>query len=117
MKKQNHHRDDDLFTEDDDPLWNEPGASPQPGKSRRAPMRGPFYLCSESWADAAALVCGHYLILALRLYRRWLKRGTATTVAVTAAALAGPGHSQRGRLRVVARLRGGRAYRGGGAGA
>jgi hypothetical protein len=92
---------DNLFTDETDRPWDEP--APKAGKRGR--MQGEFYLCSEEWADKAAEVGGQYLILALRLYRRWRMRKPGTnSITVTAGALAGPGHSKRGRLIVVQRL-------------
>jgi hypothetical protein len=97
--------DDELFTDDADPIWNEPATKPKAAK--RVP--GDFYLCSKEWADKAAEVSGQYLILALRLYRRWRMREPGTdSIAVTAEALAGPGpgngRGRNGRRRLVARL-------------
>jgi hypothetical protein len=100
---------DDLFTEDDDSIWNEPPAKQKTGKSKRERMRGDFYLCSKAWADAAAKVAGQYLILALRLYRRWQMREPGTdSIVASAGALGGPGpgsgSSRNGRLRLITRL-------------
>jgi hypothetical protein len=82
-----------------DPRWK----AAKPAKPKRT--AGLFYHCPEAWADAAALVAGQHLILALRLYRRWRKRKPGTdTIVISAYALDGPGHSRRGRQRVVARL-------------
>jgi hypothetical protein len=100
MKK---HNDDDLFTDEDDPIWNEPAAKPKAKKLER--IRRDFYLCSTAWADEAAEVAGMYLILAFRLYRRWrMREPGADTIAVTAKAMAGPGYSRTGRRRLIARL-------------
>jgi hypothetical protein len=109
MKKQSHRHDDDLFIDDDDPIWNEPGTKPKIGKPRRERMRGDFYLCSKTWADKAAEVAGQYLILALRLYRCWQMRKPGTdSIAVAAEALAGPGpgggRERTGRRRLITRL-------------
>jgi hypothetical protein len=103
VKKQNYN---ELFTDDDDPIWSAPVAKSK-GKKQRERIDGPFYLCSEAWANRAAEFAGQYLILALRLYRRWLKRKPdATSIAVTAAALAGPEGAPSGtaRSRLVSRL-------------
>jgi hypothetical protein len=86
-----------------DPLWQ----AAHKGKPKRKRMDGPFYQVPEAWADKAAEVCGHYLILALRIYRWWhTTRHVAgiDTIRVTALALNGPCHSRRGRQIVVARL-------------
>jgi hypothetical protein len=96
--------DGDLFTDETDPIWDEPAVTrPKAGKPER--VRGDFYLCPKTWADKAAEVAGQYLILALRLYRRWRMRKPGTDViAVTARALAGSRNSRYARLCVVARL-------------
>jgi hypothetical protein len=78
---------------------------PKAEKRGRERIVGPFYQCSVPWLDKAVEATGQYLILALRLYLRWRKRKPGTNaIAVTARALAGPGHSRRGRLIVVERL-------------
>jgi hypothetical protein len=95
---------DELFTVDDDPVWDnvEPA---KPKKKGRERIVGPFYQCSVSWLDAAAEVAGAYLILAVRLYVRWRKRKLGTdAIWVMAATLDGPGHSKRGRAVVVRKL-------------
>jgi hypothetical protein len=90
-----------LFTDDADPFWDEP--APKVGKRGR--MQGEFYLCSKEWADKAAEVSGQYLILALRLYRRWRMRKPRTgSIPVAAETLAGPRNSRYARLCIVARL-------------
>lgn len=92
---------DNLFTDETDPFWNEP----EPKAGKRGRVQGEFYLCSKEWADKAAEVSGQYLILAFRLHRRWrLRKPGTASIAVTAGALAGPGHSKRGRLVIVQRL-------------
>lgn len=97
--------DDRLFTEETDPFWNEPEPPTKPRTGKRERARGDFYLCSKAWADKAAEVAGCYLILAFRLYRRWRLRKPGTdSILVTAEALAGPGHSRRGRWIMVERL-------------
>jgi hypothetical protein len=100
--------DDNLFADDNDPLWSAPTTKAKP-KQRRSRISGPFYTVSEAWADRAAEVCGQYLILALRLYRRWLMRKPGTnSIAVSAAIItgSGPGGSRgrSGRRRLIARL-------------
>ena len=90
---------DNLFTDETDPFWDTPKA----GKRER--MQGEFYLCSKEWADKAAEVSGQYLILALRLYRRWRMRKPGTdSITVAAEALAGSRNSRYARLCIVARL-------------
>ena len=97
------HSEDDLFTDDVDPIWDEPASKPKAGKPKR--MGGDFYLCSTAWGDKAAEVAGQYLILALRLYRRWRMRKPGTdTIAVTARTLAGSRNSRYARLCIVDRL-------------
>jgi hypothetical protein len=96
--------DNDLFGPDDDPIWNGPAAKPTAGR-----MRGDFYLCSKTWLDAAAEVSGQYLILALRVYRRWHMRKPGTdTITISTEALSGPGpgggRGRDGRLRLITRL-------------
>jgi hypothetical protein len=88
-----------------DAFWDAAPLSSKKPKPKRKRTDGPFYHCPEGWADAAAEVCGSYLILAFRLHRRWQMRPPkADRIAVTAHALGGPGHSRRGRQYVVARL-------------
>jgi hypothetical protein len=94
---------DELLSGEPDTFWDAPPL--QSEKSKRKRTEGPFYHCPEAWADTAAGVAGHHLILALRLYRRWRKRPPkADRIAVTAHALGGPWHSRRGRQYVVAKL-------------
>jgi hypothetical protein len=105
VKKQKH---DDLFDDDDgnDPLGDAPAAKPK-GKKQHERIDGPFYMCPEAWADRAAEFAGQYLILALRLYRRWMRRKFGeSSIAVSGEALAGPeGKCPRmTRARLVARL-------------
>jgi hypothetical protein len=106
MKK----HDDDLFEADNDPIWNAPAAKVK-GKRRRERKAGPFYLCSEAWGDRAAEAAGQYLIMALRIYRRWQLRASGNdwiTVGSRALAGAGPGGGGRGarnaRLTLITRL-------------
>jgi hypothetical protein len=75
------------------------------GQKRKERIEGPFYQLSVPWADRAAIVCGRYHILAIRLYRCWRTRGPGEdTIAVTTDALSGPGYSRDGKHRVVAVL-------------
>jgi hypothetical protein len=100
MKKGNYG---ELFTDDNDPAWDT--APAEAGKRRRERIVGAFYQCSLPWFDKAAEVSGTYLALAVRLYRRWrMRKPGADAVVVSAAALAGAGHSTRGRQVVVDRL-------------
>jgi hypothetical protein len=74
-------------------------------KPAREKIVGPFYQCSQPWADIATKAAGQYLILALRLYRRWRGRPSGCdAIVVSAEALAGPGYSRLGKTRVVQRL-------------
>jgi hypothetical protein len=96
---------DKLFLDGPDIFDDELGAEAKPKKPKRKRTDGPFYHCPEAWADRAAEVCGGYLILALRLHRRWQMRAPGTnSIAVTAYALGGPCHSRRGRQYIVAKL-------------
>jgi hypothetical protein len=91
----------------DDPLYSETDYEPSKQKKprKRERIAGPFYQVSEGWADKATEAAGGYAILALRLYRWWRGRPTgADVVAVTTAALDGPGYSRRGKLEVLSRL-------------
>jgi hypothetical protein len=92
MRKHNY---DELFTDDDDPVWNEPPSEPSAPKGKKpryTRMRGDFYLCPKAWLDSAAEVAGQYLILAVRLYRRWRMRKPGTdSILASAVTLAGPG--------------------------
>jgi hypothetical protein len=96
---------DRLFTDDDDPFWNEP-APREPEKAKRDRIHGPFYQCSEPWAERAAEFTGQYLILALRLYRRWMMRWPPGSEWVTAssATLGMDPESRNARMRLLARL-------------
>jgi hypothetical protein len=88
----------------DDPLCCEADCMPSKQRKKRARIVGEYYLISREWLDRAALVSGHYLVLAARLYLGWRGRSSgAETVAVTAA-LSGPGYSRRGRREIVRRL-------------
>src|SRR5262249_8585310 len=98
---------DDLFIDDGSPILNAPPVKGH--RPRRKPVAGDFYLCPRLWLDQAAEASGQYLILAIRLYRRWRMREPGTNwVAASAAALAGPGpgggSGRHGRLRVLDRL-------------
>jgi hypothetical protein len=99
---------DEMFTVDDDPMWDDIGVGKldrKPRKTGKEKIVGPFYQVSVPWLDKAAEVCGPYLILAMRLYLRWRKRKPGSdTIAVSAAALSGTRHSKRGRQEVVRRL-------------
>jgi hypothetical protein len=81
---------------------NPPRHPPKAVKPKRERIVGPFYQCSEPWADKAAGVAGRYFVLALRLYRCWRVRKLGTdTIAITTSELAGPGYTRDGKQRVV----------------
>jgi hypothetical protein len=95
----NRHNDDELFGPGDD-LADVPDLKV---KERR--VRGDFYMCPKAWADQASEVSGLYLILALRLYRRWrMREPGADVITATAKGMAGPGYSRTGRRRLITRL-------------
>jgi hypothetical protein len=100
--------DDSLWIDGPDIFEDAPATTstkPKTRKRRKEHITGPFYQCSEPWADKAAGVTGRYLILALRIYRCWRTRCPGdVAVAVTTQALSGPGYSRDGKQRVVAIL-------------
>jgi hypothetical protein len=101
--------EDYLSDEDDDGEFvsrftskNPARRPPRAARPKRERIIGPFYQCSEPWADKAAEATGRYLILALRLYRCWrVRRPGIDIIAITTAELAGPGYTRNGKNRVV----------------
>jgi hypothetical protein len=93
--------------DDDDPLNFDAGGGAKARRARpkRERITSTFYMCSDGWADRAAVAAGRYLILALRIYRGWRARKPGETViAVTTKMLAGPGYTRSGLRRVVPAL-------------
>src|SRR5262249_49474779 len=74
------------------------------GKTRLA---GDFYLLPVAWAERAILAVRsrQQVLLAFRLYRRWLMRAsTDGTIPLSNAALAGPGFSRKAKRRTLQKL-------------
>jgi hypothetical protein len=99
---------DKLFDDEADPFWDDPTAGAK-GKSKSKKqcerIDGRFYQCSEPWCDRAAEACGQYLILALRLYRRWRARAPGADWIFASSATFRTGREGRnGRLCVLTRL-------------
>jgi hypothetical protein len=99
---------DKLFDDETDPFWDAPSGGAKAkgkGKKQRERIDGPFYLCSEPWADRAAEACGQQLLLALRLYQRWRTRAPGADWIFASSATFGTGREGRNsRLWVLARL-------------
>lgn len=69
-------------------------------------LQGDFYLCPVAWADRAAKAVGVYLIMALRLYRRWkMRKKGAKFIIASSEAVSGPGPGSGGRSSRNSRLR------------
>jgi hypothetical protein len=76
-------------------------------RRQRQRLAGEFYLCPVAWGDRAMLAVAskEQLIIALRLYRRWLTRKREES-AITASnvMLAGPGFSREVKRRALRKL-------------
>jgi hypothetical protein len=80
----------------------------KPARRRKRPrIRGEFYLCPVVWADraAAAVSSRHQLIIAFRIFRRWLTRKPhEDTIVVSNLVVAGPGFSREAKRQAVRKL-------------
>jgi hypothetical protein len=91
--------DDNLFGPGDD-------LADVPVAKKDEYLQGDFYLCPVAWADRAAEAVGVYLIMALRLYRRWrMRKKGAKFIIASSESVSGPGPGSGGRSSRNSRLR------------